>query len=52
MIKTFKVCIALLISALFVSTVNAANHPVTGEELAADQTFIYWHGDEHSSHDP
>ena len=52
MIKTFKVFVALFISALLSSTMYAANHPVTGEKLAADQTFTYWHGDEHSSHDP
>ncbi len=27
-------------------------HPVTGEVLAADQTFTYWELDEHSSFDP
>jgi len=39
---------------LFVANVYADGHkhPVTGEELADDQTFTYWHGDEHSSHDP
>ena len=50
--KTFQFFIALLISALLSSFVYAKKHPVTGEELAADQTFTYWHGDEHSSQDP
>uniref|UniRef100_UPI002A82F402 ABC transporter substrate-binding protein n=1 Tax=Reinekea sp. TaxID=1970455 RepID=UPI002A82F402 len=27
-------------------------HPVSGETLAADQTFTYWALDEHSSFDP
>lgn len=30
----------------------APTHPVTGEPLAADQTFTYWALDEHSSFDP
>ncbi|MDN3648512.1 peptide ABC transporter substrate-binding protein [Reinekea marina] len=31
---------------------SGPTHPVTGETLAADQTFTYWALDEHSSFDP
>lgn len=31
---------------------SLAKHPITGEVLAADQTFTYWSLDEHSSFDP
>jgi oligopeptide transport system substrate-binding protein len=31
---------------------SGPTHPVTGEALAADQTFTYWALDEHSSLDP
>jgi len=33
-------------------TKSGPTHPVTGEALAADQTFTYWALDEHSSLDP
>ena len=33
-------------------TKSGPTHPVTGEMLAADQTFTYWALDEHSSFDP
>ena len=50
--KTFQVLIAFLFTTFLVSSVNSANHPVTGEQLATDQTFTYWALDEHSSIDP
>ena len=50
--KTFQVFIALLFTTFLASSVNSANHPVTGEQLATDQTFTYWALDEHSSIDP
>lgn len=31
---------------------SGPTHPVTGEALAADQTFTFWQLDEHSSFDP
>jgi len=44
---------ALLASTMLVAPLYAgAMHPVTGEELAADQTFTYRVLDEHSSVDP
>jgi oligopeptide transport system substrate-binding protein len=51
---TFKKTLAAsLVSAVLISSpVIAANHPVTGEALAKDQTFTYWALDEHSSFDP
>jgi len=50
--KTFQVFIAFLFTTFLVSSANSANHPVTGEQLATDQTFTYWALDEHSSIDP
>ena len=51
-----KKILTLIFSCVFGSFLStslyAANHPVTGEKLSADQTFTYWHGDEHSSQDP
>ncbi|WP_196160675.1 peptide ABC transporter substrate-binding protein [Reinekea sp. G2M2-21] len=51
---TFKKTLAATIvsAALVSSPLWAANHPVTGEKLAEDQTFTYWALDEHSSFDP
>ena len=51
---TFKKTLAAsLVTATLVSApLWAANHPVTGEKLAEDQTFTYWALDEHSSFDP
>ena len=38
---------------IFGSFANAAEtHPKTGEKLSSEQTFTYWHLDEHSSIDP
>ena len=50
----FNFFLALLISSTFATSLFAAKlyHPVTGEKLAADQTFTYWALDEHSSIDP
>ncbi|WP_196159957.1 peptide ABC transporter substrate-binding protein [Reinekea sp. G2M2-21] len=39
-------------SAAAPETKSGPTHPVTGETLAADQTFTYWALDEHSSLDP
>ena len=49
-----KIILTLLMSGTFATTLYAAKlyHPETGEKLAADQTFIYWALDEHSSIDP
>jgi len=43
---------ALLASTIAAGPLAAANHPVTGEPLAEDQTFTYRILDEHSSVDP
>ena len=50
----FNFFLALLISSTFATSLFAAKlyHPVTGEKLAADQSFTYWALDEHSSIDP
>jgi len=51
--KLFSIFFAVLLSFLFATNLYAAKqHPVTGETLAADQTFTYWALDEHSSIDP
>lgn len=51
--KKILTLISACVFGSFLSTsLYAANHPVTGEKLSADQTFTYWHGDEHSSQDP
>ncbi|TXR51962.1 peptide ABC transporter substrate-binding protein [Reinekea thalattae] len=39
-------------SAATDAAASGAVHPITGEALAADQTFTYWALDEHSSFDP
>ncbi|MBR9765448.1 MAG: oligopeptide ABC transporter substrate-binding protein OppA, partial [Rhodobacteraceae bacterium] len=47
-----KLAIAALLSGTALSGVQAATHPETGEELAADQTFTYRLLDDISSFDP
>ncbi|WP_010139334.1 peptide ABC transporter substrate-binding protein [Oceanicola sp. S124] len=47
-----KLAIAALLSGTALSGVQAATHPVTGQELAADQTFTYRLLDDVSSFDP
>ena len=44
--KKILIVISACVFGSFLSTsLYAANHPVTGEKLSADQTFTYWHGD-------
>ncbi|PJE26851.1 oligopeptide transport system substrate-binding protein [Pseudooceanicola antarcticus] len=47
-----KLAIAALLSGTALSGVQAATHPETGQELAADQTFTYRLLDDVSSFDP
>ncbi|SVD52925.1 uncharacterized protein METZ01_LOCUS405779, partial [marine metagenome] len=52
--RILTIFFAIILGSFLSSSLYAAKltHPVTGEKLAADQTFTYWALDEHSSIDP
>ena len=49
--RILTIFFAIILGSFLSSSLYAAKltHPVTGEKLAADQTFTYWALDEHSS---